>query len=164
MNYNNMIISILKKYWGICKRVSRFFFPTIGLIQGGNLNISRRGYIERPKQVRFGKDVFINKFYQFHTGCSDATITIGDNVWVGMDVCFVCSTHEIGDKRQRAGKSLYKDIVVGKGCWIGARTTILPGVTIGEGCIIAAGSIVTKDIPANTLYGGVPAKFIKNLN
>ena len=158
-----LMLNCLRILCGL-KSLLRFVFPTYGLIHGRNLVISRRGFIERPKQVRFGNDVFINKYYQFHTGCSDATIIIGDNVWVGMDVCFVCSTHEIGDKIQRAGKRLYKDIVVGKGCWIGARTTILPGVTIVEGCIIAAGSIVTKDVHANTLYGGAPAKFIKNLN
>ena len=142
----------------------RFFFPKLGLIHGHNLRIGRIGFIERPKQVKFGNNVFVNRFYQFHTGCSDSIIYIGDNVWIGMDVCFVCPTHEKGNKNQRAGKPIYKDIVVGQGSWIGARCTILPGVTIGEGCIIAAGSVVTTDIPQNTLYGGVPAKFIKNLD
>ena len=154
-----MIVGYLKRLCQGVKLLLRFLFPTLGLKRGRNLRISRIGFIERPKQVYFGNDVFINKFYQFHIGYSDATITIGDNVWVGMDVCFVIPTHDIGDYNQRAGKAIYRDIVIGKGCWIGARSTILPGVTIGEGSIIAAGSIVTKDVPANTLYGGVPAKF-----
>lgn len=80
-----------------------------------------------------------------------------------MDVLFCGVTHEIGDSRKRAGKPIGKDIVIKNGSWIGARVTILPGVTVGEGCIIAAGSVVTKDCLPNTMYGGVPAKFIKSL-
>lgn len=138
--------------------------PTFGLVYGHNLCISRQCYFDRPKQVKFGDNVFINKFCQFHIGYSDATIEIGDNVFIGMDVCFVCPTHKIGSYRQRAGKSIHKGIIVGNGSWIGARCTVLPGVKIGEGCVIAAGSIITKDIPNNTMYGGVPAKFIKQLD
>lgn len=159
-----MLVRFMKRLCHGAKLLLRFIFPTLGLNHGRNLRISRIGYIERPNQVLFGNDVFINKFYQFHIGYSDAKIIIGDNVWVGMDVSFVCPTNDIGDYKQRAGKAIYKDIVIGKGSWIGARSTILPGVTIGEGSIIAAGSIVTKDVPANTLYGGVPAKFIKKIN
>lgn len=147
----------------IISQLVRKLCPTYGLLHDGNLQISRRCFIERPKQVKFGKNCFVNKFCQFHTGYSTATIEVGDNVWVGMDVCFICSTHKIGDDNQRAGKKIYGDIIVGKGTWIGARCTILPGVKIGEGCVIAAGSIVTKDVTPNTLYGGVPAKFIKHL-
>lgn len=138
--------------------------PTYGLSHDGNLQISRRCFIERPKQVKFGKNVFVNKFCQFHSGYSNSRIDIGDNVWIGMDVCFICSTHIIGGSNQRAGERTYKDIIVGKGTWIGARCTILPGVKIGDGCVIAAGTVVNKDIPSNTIYGGVPAKFIKYLD
>lgn len=58
---------------------------------------------------------------------------------------------------------MYYGINVGEGTWIGGRSTILPGVNIGKGCIIAAGSVATKDVPDNTMVGGVPAKQIKNL-
>ncbi len=54
-------------------------------------------------------------------------------------------------------------IVVGKNVWIGANATVLPGVTIGDGSIIAAGAVVTKDVPTNVIVGGVPAKIIKNI-
>lgn len=147
--------------------ISQFFrklFPTFGLLHDGNLQISRRCFIERPNQVKFGKNVFVNKFCQFHSGNSNSRIDIGDNVWIGMDVSFICSTHIIGSDNQRAGKRIYKDIIVGEGTWIGARSTILPCVIIGEGCVIAAGSVVTKDVPSNTIYGGIPAKFIKELD
>lgn len=145
-------------------QVLRKIWPTLGLVHGRNLCISRRCFFDYPKQVKFGNDVFVNKFCQFHIGYSDATIVIGDNVWIGMDVCFICPTHEIGSSKQRAGKRIYDGIVVGKGTWIGARCTILPGVSIGEGCIIAAGSIVNRNVPDNTIYGGSPAKYIKHLD
>lgn len=65
---------------------------------------------------------------------------------------------------KRAGNSYYKPITVGKGVWSGANATILPGVHIGEGAIIAAGAVVNKDIEKNCLYGGVPAKLIRYLD
>jgi maltose O-acetyltransferase len=76
---------------------------------------------------------------------------------------FCTSTHEIGSRERRGGKSISIPIKVGNGCWIGARSMILPGVTIGDGCIIAAGSVVTKDCEPNGLYAGTPAKRIKDL-
>lgn len=142
----------------------RRFNPTFCLSYKSNLIIARDCFFDRPDRVFFGKDVFINRKCQFHVGNTNhAKIEIGDSVWVGMDVCFVCPTHDVGTTEQRAGRSTYYSISVGEGSWIGARSTILPGVTIGKGCIIAAGSVVSKDVPDNTMCGGVPAKIIKKL-
>lgn len=74
------------------------------------------------------------------------------------------STHDIGDKTLRAGKYIQKSVIVEDGVWIGANATILPGVTIAEGCIIGAGALVNKSTEPNGLYVGVPAKRIKDLN
>jgi len=92
--------------------------PKFKLRHKGNLRISRNCFFDNALNVEFGKDVFINQFCQFHIGYSDARIRIGDSVWVGMDVCFICPTHEIGSNRQRAGMALYHDITVGNGAWI----------------------------------------------
>ncbi|HJI67776.1 MAG TPA: hypothetical protein OIM01_05135 [Coriobacteriaceae bacterium] len=67
---------------------------------------------------------------------------------------FCCSTHSLGLAGRRAGETYNRDIYVGKGCWIGTRSTILPGVNIGNGSVIAAGAVVAKDVPANCLAGG----------
>lgn len=72
-------------------------------------------------------------------------------------------THKIANSNRRAGESQFLPINIGDGCWIGAGSTILGGVTIGKGTIIGAGSVVNKDCEANSLYAGVPAKFIKRL-
>lgn len=145
--------------------VLRRLKPTLGLDFKSNLRIARDCFFDRPECVLFGNDVFVNRKCQFHVGSSNhAKIVIGDSVWMGMDVCFVCSTHDIGRPYQRAGKATYYSIIVGEGTWIGARCTILPNVKIGKGCIIAAGSVVTKDIPDNTMFGGVPARLIKELD
>lgn len=112
-------------------------------------------------KVIIKQDVFINCNIYFD--CNER-ITIGENTFVGNDVAFITTSHDVGTQKQRAGKNIYLPIVVGEGCWIGARSTILPGVTIDNGCIIAAGALVNKDCKPNGLYAGVPAKRIKDLD
>lgn len=113
--------------------------------------------------IYLGKNSFINRFCQFHDGDHGGKIRIEDDCMIAMNVNFCTVSHEIGNSTRRSGKAFIKNIHVKSGCWIGANCTILPGVTINEGCIIAAGSIVSKDCDSNGLYGGVPAKLIKKL-
>jgi maltose O-acetyltransferase len=104
----------------------------------------------------------------FNVGCvfdTEGTITIGDNVALGQQVMLLTSTHEIGLSERRADfKLLNLPIIIGNGCWLGARCTILPGVDIGKGAIIAAGAVVNRNVPENTLVGGIPARVIKFLD
>lgn len=113
------------------------------------------------KNVTIDAGTFINNRCFFDT---TADIVIGENCSIAMDVLFCTSTHEIGPSHKRAGKVYGKSIHVGNGVWIGACARILPGVTIGDGCIIAAGSVVNGDCEPNCLYGGVPAVKIKTLD
>lgn len=111
-------------------------------------------------RISIGQNTFINY------GCrldNSGEIIIGANCDIGFEVLVCTSTHVLGESTRRAGKAIGKQIVIKNGCWIGARTTILGGVTIGEGCVIAAGSLVNKDCESNGLYAGVPAKRIKEL-
>jgi len=110
------------------------------------------------KHTRIGKNVFVNH------GCSFLDlggITIEDDVLIGPQVKLVTENHPV-DPANRKSLDL-KSIVVKKNAWIGAGTVILPGVTIGENSIVAAGAVVTQDVPSNTIVGGVPAKHIKNI-
>ena len=99
-----------------------------------------------------------------HISCtSDAGVRIGDRCDIAPGVLFVTGSHVIGDSTRRAGLGNSKPISVGNGTWIGARSTILGGTTIGEGCVVAAGAVVRGDFPANVVIGGVPATVIKEL-
>lgn len=155
---------IIKRLTAHFNNLIRYFFPSHGLQYKGTLRIRKGCFFDNPKNVVFGKDVFVNRCCQFHIGyLKETKIFIGNNVWIGMDVCFICPSHVIGDETKRAGRGTYGNIIIGDGTWIGARSTILSGVSVGKGCIIAAGSIVNKDVPDNTMVGGVPAKIIKRL-
>ncbi len=113
--------------------------------------------IDFPKQVKFGKNVFLNHHL---TMMSIAGITLGNNVQIGPNVTLVTDNHDL--------KNHYilqcKPIVISDNAWIGANVTVLPGVTIGENAVIAAGAVVTKDVPANAIAAGVPAAVIRKLD
>lgn len=114
----------------------------------------------KTNKIIIGKGTFINYCCFFD---NIAEIEIGNNCSIAMEILFCTTTHEQGSKKQRGDRVNCYPIKVGDGCWIGARTTILPGVTIGSGCIIAAGALVNSDCECNSLYAGIPAKKIKNL-
>jgi len=115
-------------------------------------------YTNFGKHIRIGKNVFINH------GCSFLDmggIQIEDNVLIGPKVNIITENHPI-DPRNRKSLDL-KPVLIKKNAWIGASSTVLPGVTIGENAIIAAGAVVSKDVDANTIVGGIPAKRIKEI-
>ena len=92
-----------------------------------------------------------------------AEVRIGERCGIGMDVLFITSHHEMDDPSNRAGSGHIREIVVGDGAWIGSRVTLLGGVTIGEGAVIAAGSVVNRDVRPHWLYGGIPARPLREL-
>ncbi|MBS2024318.1 MAG: hypothetical protein JST92_18095 [Deltaproteobacteria bacterium] len=94
----------------------------------------------------------------------NAPVTIGDEVNIGHHAVLITAKHLTGESIRRAGLLESAPIVLEPGCWLGARVTVLAGVTIGRGAVIAAGAVVTKDIPPNTLAGGVPARVIRELH
>ena len=110
--------------------------------------------------LEIGEDTFVNYECWFNTA---GKITIGRMCNIAYKVTFITSTHEIADIVRRAGKPISEEITVGDGTWIGANVTILPGVNIGSGVIIAAGSVVVHDCEDNSIYAGNPAKLIKKL-
>ena len=93
-------------------------------------------------------------------------IFIGKNFMSGMNVVIISSNHDYQNIKTpyHTGKEIAKDIVIGDSVWIGANSTILPGVIIGSGSVIGAGSVVTDDIPENVLAVGVPAKILHSIN
>lgn len=98
------------------------------------------------------------------TGANGCLIEIGADCDIGPEVAFLTGTHQIGPSTRRAGSGLARPVRVGAGTWIGARSLILPGVNIGTGCIVAAGAVVTTDVPNNSLVAGVPGVVKRRLN
>jgi len=111
------------------------------------------------KHIKIGKNVFINHACSF---LDLGGITIEDDVQIGPRVNLVTENHPI-DPATRKNLDL-KSIIIKRNAWIGAGATILPGVTVGENSIVAAGAVVNKDVPSNTIVGGIPAKLIKSIN
>jgi acetyltransferase-like isoleucine patch superfamily enzyme len=108
--------------------------------------------------IKLGKHVFINHACSF---LDMGGITLEDHVLLGPRVNLVTENHPL-DPAIRRGM-LCKPIIIKRNAWIGAGATILPGVTIGENAVVAAGAVVSKDVPDNTVVGGIPAKLIKNI-
>ena len=116
-------------------------------------------YINYGKHTKIGKNVFINFDCVF---LDLGGITIEDGVLIAPKVSLLSEGHPIEPENRQA--LVPKAIHIKKNAWIGANATILQGVTIGENAIVAAGSVVSKDVPDNTIVGGVPAKIIKQIN
>jgi len=122
----------------------------------------KSGLIVEPfgmsSNISIGSNVFIN------TNCRFATrspITIGDFVSIGPNVNFETVNHFLSHDKKIKTES--KPIVISNHVWIGSGVIVLPGVQIESGSIVAAGSVVTRDVPANTMVGGVPAKKLRDL-
>lgn len=130
---------------------------------GENVSMCGRGWIYGRGRLRIGNDTWLSPGVIFHTHL-DASIIIGSNCDIGPSVEFITGGHIIGSASRRAGTGTAKTIVINDGCWIGAGSRILGGVNIEAGSVVAAGSVVTRDVPANVLVAGVPAIFKKQLS
>jgi acetyltransferase-like isoleucine patch superfamily enzyme len=113
-------------------------------------------YTDFGKNITIGKDVFINSGCHFQ---DQGGIEIGDGALIGHNVVLATINHDLNPRKNR--KNHYAPIKIGTRVWIGSNATILPGVTIGDYAVVAAGAVVTRDVPAMTIVGGVPAKVLK---
>ncbi|MDE6314336.1 MAG: sugar O-acetyltransferase [Lachnospiraceae bacterium] len=113
-------------------------------------------YTDFGKNITIGKDVFINSGCHFQ---DQGGIEIGDGALIGHNVVLATINHDLNPAKNR--KNHYAKIKIGAHVWIGSNATILPGVTIGDWAVVAAGAVVTRDVPAMTVVGGAPAKVLK---
>jgi maltose O-acetyltransferase len=111
-------------------------------------------------QIEFGEYGWVNHRCYFDTR---NRIRVGARVAFGMEVMVCTSTHEPGNQERRAGPYTTAPVTIGDGSWIGARALLLPGVTVGEGCVVAAGAVVRSDCEPGGLYAGVPARRVREL-
>lgn len=140
------------------KELRKLFSKLIGQTVDQGFSLFPPFYTDYGLNIRIGKNVFIN------SGCcfqDQGSIEIGDNVLIGHQVVIATLNHDLqADKRANIVPAPVK---IGARVWIGSHATILSGVTIGDNSIVAAGAVVTKDVPANVIVGGVPAKIIKEI-
>ncbi|WP_058225179.1 sugar O-acetyltransferase [Lactococcus lactis] len=124
-------------------------------------------YVTPPFQVDYGRHVEIGNNFYANMDCiflDVNKIKIGNNVMVGPRVSFYTAGHPIDPQIRIEELEFGLPITVEDNVWIGGSATILPGVTIGKNSIIAAGAVVTKDVAANTVFGGNPAQLIRAIN
>lgn len=115
-------------------------------------------YTDCGKNIHMGKNVFINSGCHFQ---DQGGIYIDDGSLIGHEVVIATLNHDLNPEHRA---DLHpQSVYIGKNVWIGAHATILPGVHIGDGAVVAAGAVITKDIPARTVVGGVPGKIIKKI-
>ena len=115
-------------------------------------------YTDFGRNMTIGENVFINAccHFQDHGG-----VSIGDGCQIGHNVVFATLNHGLSPVDR--GHTYPAPIRLGRNVWVGSNATILQGVTIGDNAVVAAGSVVTKDVAANTVVGGVPARVIKEI-
>ena len=116
-------------------------------------------YSDFGKNISIGKDVFINSGCHFQ---DQGGITIGDGALIGHNVVLATINHDLNPSKNR--QNHYAPVKIGNHVWIGSNATILPGVTVGDWAVVAAGAVVVRDVPAMTVVGGVPAKVLKTIS
>lgn len=125
-----------------------------------DLHILPPFYCDYGYNISVGEDFFAN--YNL-TILDSAKVTIGDNVMIGPNVGIYTPNHPINGSERRNAEEIILPVTIGNDVWIGGSVTILPGVTIGNNVVVGAGSVVTKDIPSNSIAVGNPCKVIKKI-
>jgi maltose O-acetyltransferase len=156
----------------ISRRTPQFSFvrTRTALLRAAGLRIGARSLIMGPVEISgtgsvrdlfsIGDDTYVTGPLHVDLG---ASVHIGNRVRLGHHVVLLTVDHEIGPSQHRCGNVLVAPIHVGDGAWLASRVTVLPGVSIGNGAIVAAGAVVTQDVEPNTLVGGVPARVVREL-
>jgi acetyltransferase-like isoleucine patch superfamily enzyme len=143
-----MTVSKFTRFWRNCLQIPAWFMPWKRI----------RTFFHRLKGVRIGKKVEIGYMVLIDNRRPEL-VTIEDHVTI-TTMCVVIS-HDLS-RSYNEGKEIIGEVRIKRGAFIGMNSTIMPGVTIGEGAVVAAGSVVTRDVEPYTIVGGVPAKKIRD--
>ena len=146
-----------KVFGKLSKKIRATFFKNITNCKAKNINIQKNCFFESNVRIGDNSGIGINCLVQGPT-------IIGNDVMMGPDVVILTSNHRfdrIDIPMIKQGFQKKKEVIIEDDVWIGTRAIILPGVKIGKGSIIAAGAVVTKNVPSYVIVGGCPAKIIK---
>lgn len=157
-NIAMQITSHLNNVYHEPEEINKLFSLLIGKQLDNSFRLFPPFYTNFGKNINIGKNVFINQCCHFQ---DQGGITLSDGVFVGPNCVFATLNHDLNVANRAS--VIPKPIFVGKNVWFGASCTILPGVTIGDNSIIGAGSVVVKDVPANSIHVGNPNKLVKQI-
>ncbi|MHA3700835.1 sugar O-acetyltransferase [Jatrophihabitans sp. YIM 134969] len=124
-------------------------------------------FIEPPLHVAYGSHTHIGRDFYANFNLvvvDDAQVTIGDRVLCGPNVTISTAGHPVHPDLRRGGRQFSLPVTIQDDVWIGAQVVLLPGVTIGRGSVVAAGAVVTRDVPAGVVAGGVPCRVLRPIN
>ncbi|WP_145838893.1 acyltransferase [Shewanella algae] len=153
---------IITRYIKLRSYFYAFFLRLTGVKIGKGFLIYGGWKIYNNQRLEIGENVFINDNFWCN---AKGNVTIQDGVLIGPNVVIHSSNHNFADQHKHIRKQGHTDkpVLIRSNVWLGAGVIILPGVEICERVVVAAGSVVTKNIDVSGVYGGVPAKFIKNI-
>ncbi|WP_457934128.1 acyltransferase [Pseudoalteromonas sp. SCSIO 43210] len=156
------VISGVLSFHSFLRPLKNLYWSRVLGNKGRGVNIMPNVTILEPSQVSVGEKTYIGRGVNIYGG---GGVDIGNNVLIAMDCCIISRNHII-KKNQLVNEQgyEYKNITISDDVWLGAKVILLAGVHIGEGAVIAAGSVVTKSVPAYSIYAGVPAKRIGQRN
>lgn len=142
--------------------ISRLILRLLGVKIGRNLKTLPITTIENPKRITIGNNVWISKNVAFY---AHSGIKIGNDVIIAKDVSLISGDHNFTNDRKKINQQGMKDarkpVIIGDDVWIGEKAVILKAVNVGEGSVIGAGAVVTKNVPPFSVVAGNPAKIIK---
>ncbi len=142
------------------ERMKEIIKKLFGHVGDDNFLLNQPFRCDYGKQISIGKRFFAN--FNF-TVLDEARVTIGDDCFIGPNVSIYTACHSTDPVERNTRQEWAKPVTIGNNVWIGGSVTILPGVTIGDNVTIGAGSVVTKDIPSNSVAVGNPCKVIKKI-
>ncbi|HVP05110.1 MAG TPA: acyltransferase [Dehalococcoidia bacterium] len=142
-----------------------------GLLRLGGLRIGKGSLVAGAPRISGDRDLYrnltIGRNCWVNIDCVlevHAPVTIEDGAGLGQQTMILTHTHELGSPYRRYASLRPLPVTIRRGAWLGARCVILPGVTVGEGAVVAAGAVVVKDVPPNVMVAGVPARVVKQLD
>ena len=152
------IMALLNNSYHTPEKIRELFSALIGREVDEGIGMFPPFYTACGSNIHVGRNVFINSCCHFQ---DQGGIYIDDGALIGHNVVLATLNH--GRLPENRHDLLPSPIYIGKNVWIGASAVVLPGVRIGDGAIVAAGAVVTKDVPPNTVVGGVPARQLKSV-
>jgi maltose O-acetyltransferase len=154
-----LIIRIIP--YGVAPRLRTALYRLAGVRIGNGTVVMGFMRLWGSQQLTIGDNTTINSPVVI---CLDGPVTIGSGVLIGHDAILATGNHEIGPHQSRGGTLQPRPIVIEDGVWTGANVLILAGVTLGAGCVVGGGAVVTKDVPPDAVAVGVPARVVRTLD